>query len=108
MLSAQAVEEMNDFAAGFPQAHRLGLQPEMELAARLRADAGDMLDAAPQIITNDSLLFRSGDEQFESSGQSTDAAFDVSRKKLGQQIEEQFCIGQALRRGPVRRVNLFF
>ena len=77
MLGAEPIEKMNDFASGLQQAHRLGFQAQVELPTRLRADTGDMLDATPEVVTDELPLFGCGDQQLESAGQGAHAAFHI-------------------------------
>ena len=49
-----------------------------------------------------------GGPLLEGAGNGADAAGDTSRDEFGDQIEQQFSVGEAFRGGPVRGVNLFF
>src|SRR6516164_1566364 len=53
MLGTHPIEKLSHFASSFKQTQRLGLQPEVELASGLRADARDVFDTAPKVIAND-------------------------------------------------------
>ena len=53
MFCAQSIKEMDHLAGGLEKTHGLGFKAEVQAAARLAADAGDVLDATPEIIAND-------------------------------------------------------
>ncbi len=77
MLGAEMVEEMNRLGAAFEQAERFGFEAEMQFAPGLFADAGDVLDAAPDIFPDE--FYRLGGRMkfLERAGQGADAAFDA-------------------------------
>src|ERR1044071_4621877 len=80
LLGAQAVEEMNRFAARLQKAERLGFQTEMQLAPGLLAQTRDVLDAMPEIRAHGAGLIGMVGEFFERAGQRADAALDVRRQ----------------------------
>jgi hypothetical protein len=107
MLGIQAIEEMNRFTAGFQQAERFGFESEVHFAVGLRADARDVLDATPEVVANVFGGVGMVDGFLERAGQGADAAFDTGRQELSEEIKEAVGVIEALRRGPIRLIDLF-
>ena len=61
------------------------------------AEAGDMLDAAPEMIADVFQFIGVEIKPFERAGQCADAAFNAGGHQLGQQIEEHIRVLQPLR-----------
>src|SRR4051812_32193634 len=81
MFRAQALEEVDRLAAAFEQAERFGFEAEMHLAAGLLADAGDVLDAAPEIGADCFQLVGVKLESLERPGQRADARVHALRRQ---------------------------
>jgi hypothetical protein len=107
VFRAEAVKKMNNFTAALQKTERFGLQPQMQSAAGLSADARDMLDTMPDVAADLGCLFRMMNEFLEGARQGADAAFDTWRYELCQQIEKQIGVSRALRGGPVWFVHVF-
>ncbi len=107
MFVAHPLEEVDRLRAAFQQAHRFRLEAQVQFAPGLLADAGDVFDAAPEVVPDALQVFRVDREPFERSRQRADAALHAGGHQVREQVKEQVGVSQPLRRGPVRRIDLF-
>ena len=78
----------------------------MQAAPSLVAQLCNVFDAAPDVVADDALLFRRGDEVFERTGQRADASFNVGREQLREQIKQARGVGEPTQISPVRQINI--
>jgi hypothetical protein len=101
-------EEGHCLRARFKEAARLGLEAEVQVAAgaggHLLGVAAGGADVREDRLPPGGLA---GDELLEGAGHGADAAGDARRHERGDEVDEVVGIAEALRRGPVGRVDLF-
>ena len=107
MFVAQLVEELHRLRAVLEIAERLRFKTEMEVASGSLGKFRDVFDAAPDVVTDGAFLSGRRDEVFERTGQRADAALDIGRNELREQVEEARGVVEAARVGPVRQINIF-
>src|SRR6266480_3089310 len=106
-VGAHLLEKANSLGAGLQIAQRFRLQAEMELSPAPLAQFCNMFDALPEVCAQCLYLFFCLNELLERTGHSADAALDPRRSQMIQQIEQSIGKLQPLRRGPIRRIDLF-
>ena len=106
MFGAHLLQELDRFRARFQIAQRLGFQPKMKFLAALLAYSGNVLDALPQVRAHSAALVIVGNEFFERARHGAYTSLDTFGQQLRQQVEQPIRVGNALARGPVRRIHL--
>jgi hypothetical protein len=104
---APGVEEIHRLRRRFKITARLRLEAEVQIAAGARREFGDITPDRRDVGKNRSPARRIvGGPGFERARHGAHAARDARRHERGDQIKEQFRVGEPLGRGPVRRINL--
>ena len=98
--------KLNHFGARLEVAQRLRLDSQMQVFAGSLAQLIDVVDHLPKVATHRCHLLAARDEFLVRTGHRTDTPTGISWRNCRQDIEQSFCVLNALGSGPVRRVDV--